>query len=131
MRHLIKTVFALSFLLGSCKRNDFTKAELIGIWSEIPLCVRGTGYYYILQFTSNNKVYESSPVKDTGNYILLGNNMIRLDSSIVWLGWQLTRSLVFQIMSDNDEMTIKIFFTSLIWGGLTLPLVEDVHLNKM
>jgi hypothetical protein len=130
MKQLSFTLLVLIIALTSCKK-DFSRQNLIGTWVEIQPCVRGSSDCYYLQFTSANKVYETPADTITGHYDLLSSTSIQIDSNIVWPGDSLQGSLVFQISTSGNEMTIKNFYTPLIWTGITPVPVYDVHLQKM
>lgn len=130
MKNLIIISLALSLTFASCKKDDLTLAQLLGTWTEIQPCLRDSNACYILQFASNNIVYESSPFVDTGHYALMDNNTIRLDSTVAW-GPGLTGSIVYQIILNGNDITIKKFYTSLISFGVSPNPTYDLHLKKM
>ena len=125
-------IVGILFITGftSCKKKDLTQTELVGTWEEIQPCVRDSNACYTLQFTNNNKVYVSTPFVDTGSYELMGDNTIKLDSSVSF-GPGVNGSQVFQVVPGGKELIIKKFYTLGFSMGMTLNPVYDIHLNKL
>ncbi len=118
---------ALLIVFSSCKKNYINQGQLVGLWTEIKPCVRDSNHCYTLQFTSNNKIYVSTPFIDTANYSL-NNNNIQIDESVN-CGPGTMGSGIYQVsISDSDLSIIKFYVPCILFGGTPPPV--NLHLKK-
>jgi hypothetical protein len=127
MKHLVIAAFIGTLCLASCKKEK-EERELIGTWTQIQQCYPDSNGCYVLQFTSNNKIYETNPYVVTGNYVLNDNNTIQIDDSIV-SGPGSWGSKTYQISISGNKMTLVNFWTGGFYTG-SPPPARSIYLIK-